>query len=67
MLRLERVTASQKEMAVNASIKMDAHGLGDSAVGSATNSEMVDLEDQRKLSVFGREKNVQVDWNDLTG
>ena len=29
-------------------------------------SEMADLE-KRKMSVFGREKNVQVDWIDLTG
>jgi len=34
---------------------------------SSTASEMVDLEDQRKMSVFGRDKNVQVDWKDLTG
>ena len=34
---------------------------------SSTFSEMVDLEDQRKMSVFGRDKNVQVDWKDLTG
>ena len=34
---------------------------------SSTASEMIDLEDQRKMSVFGRDKNVQVDWKDLTG
>ena len=34
---------------------------------SSTASEMVDLEHQRKMSVFGRDKNVQVDWKDLTG
>ena len=37
------------------------------ASSSSTASEMVDLEDQRKMSVFGRDKNVQVDWKDLTG
>jgi len=34
---------------------------------SRTFSEMADLENQLKLSVFGQEKNVQVDWKDLTG